>query len=531
MDDVETGYYLELKSTPDMLRKHTNKSSDGLLGESSSGQFVSHNPDSVDPHARSGGVDTELNSLPSKKTNRSGSYLSEASEEFLGSVNEMYGLDRVKTKLYKEVFKLYTQREDQFESDASRSDSYEPIGTSRYGSFETGRVKRKVFLWLMILLLLSNPILGGYNLYHFSNYSSRFSCFTGSELTSMLAHLGSDAVVIPNFRTSGNFSSSDSPNPKYDEDGVGNASGDDVGNTGRNVTGTKAHYTRGDFNGNNVDDTVSDGEDHDPNTDQWQFNPFRWLTRLFNSTDSPSGSGGLGDRFSRDDQELQNRLRQAQEKLKQDLLSVAQFIGKKVSRYCFFEIFGEIIFGLFSLLLLSICRLPCNNSNSVRYMLPTLFMCYMIIYRFLACYVLLTSIKIMFYSLLVYKPRWLDTLNVRLLLVFCFQNVYITFSEALEMFSYFFKVLVSSFRKKVLKKSDLNFYSSSETGGFKLFKRCFSRDTFSSSDPHEKYIHSLYNYASDIGTYLKNIEISDYTKGLDDLATKFKNRRPSSSNY
>ncbi|BAM40515.1 conserved hypothetical protein [Theileria orientalis strain Shintoku] len=458
MDDVETGYYLELKSTPDMLRKHTNKSSDGLLGESSSGQFVSHNPDSVDPHARSGG-------------------------EFLGSVNEMYGLDRVKTKLYKEVFKLYTQREDQFD---------------RYGSFETGRVKRKVFLWLMILLLLSNPILGGYNLYHFSNYSSRFSCFTGSELTSMLAHLGSDAVVIPNFRTSGNFSSSDSPNPKYDEDGVGNASGDDVGNTGRNVTGTKAHYTRGDFNGNNVDDTVSDGEDHDPNTDQWQFNPFRWLTRLFNSTDSPSGSGGLGDRFSRDDQELQNRLRQAQEKLKQDLLSVAQFIGKKVSRYCFFEIFGEIIFGLFSLLLLSICRLPCNNSNSVRYMLPTLFMCYMIIYRFLACYVLLTSIKIMFYSLLVYKPRW---------------------------------VFVSSFRKKVLKKSDLNFYSSSETGGFKLFKRCFSRDTFSSSDPHEKYIHSLYNYASDIGTYLKNIEISDYTKGLDDLATKFKNRRPSSSNY
>ncbi|UKK01803.2 hypothetical protein MACK_001156 [Theileria orientalis] len=527
MDDVETGYYLELKSTPEMPRKYANKSSDGPLAESSSSEFVPNNPDGVAQFPRSDSANNELNSLPSKKTNRSGSFLSEGSEEFLDSVNEMYGLDRVKTKLYKEVFKLYTQREDEFDFEGVGADGYDSFGTTRYGSFETGRVKRKVFLWLMILVLLSNPILGGYNLYHFSNYSHRFSGFTGSELSSMLANLGSDAIVIPNFKTSKGDPSSDLLNSKYDED----------------------------FSGSDDDD------DDESNTDQLLFNPFRWFTRLFNSSDSADGSDGSGARPSKDE-ELRNKVRQAQEKLKQDLLTVAEFIGKKVSRYCFFEIFGEIIFGLFSLLLLSLCRLPCNNSNSVRFMMPTLFMFYMIIYRLLACYILLTSFKIMFYSLLAYKPRWahrfpslvlyllsfkrlnltdnlyvlrniyqLDKVNVRLLLVFCLQNVYITFSEALEIFSFFFKVVVSSFKKKILKMSDLNFYSSSESGGFKFFKRLFSRDTFSSSDPHEKYIHSLYNYASDIGTYLKNIEISDYTKGLDDLANKFKNRKKSSNNY
>ncbi|UKJ90678.2 hypothetical protein MACJ_001612 [Theileria orientalis] len=530
MDDVETGYYLELKSTPEMPRKHTNQSSDGPLAESSSNPFVLNNPDGVGPFPGSEGADNELNSLPPKNTNRSGSFLSEGSEEFLGSVNEMYGLDRVKTKLYKEVFKLYTQRENELDPDAVGADGYDSFGTSRYASFETGRVKRKVCLWLMILLLLSNPILGGYNLYHFSNYSRRFSGYTGSELSSMLAQVGTDAIVIPNFKTTRGDPYSDLPNSVYDED---------------------------------VNDDVSgSGEDDETTTDRRLFNPLRWFTRLFNASDSADGSDGSGGRVSKEEQELQNKLRQAQEKVKQDLLVVAEFIGKKVSRYCFYEIFGEIIFGLFSLLLLSLCRLPCNNSNSVRFMMPTLFMFYMIIYRLLACYILLTSLKIMFYSMLVYKPSWapmfpslvlyllsfkrlsvadnlyvlrniykLDTVNVRLLLIFCIQNVYITFSEALEIFSYFFKVLLSFFKKKILHKSDLNFYSSTESGGFKFLKKCFSRDTFSSTDPHEKYIHSLYNYASDIGTYLKNIEISDYTKGLDDLATKFKNRKQNSNNY
>lgn len=235
---------------------------------------------------------------------------------------------------------------------------------------------------------------------------------------------------------------------------------------------------------------------------------------------------------------------------------VCDEISVRIRRYSFYEVFGEIIFGIFSLVLMSLCKLPCNNGNSIRFMMPMLFILYMLIYRFLAFYILFTTLKIGFYSLVTLKPRVLqyvpyflvyilsirnldpydsvtlemlsklyvlDSWGIKMLWLFCLENVHITFSESLELFTLVVKLIISRLRK-VFGRSDLNFYSSND-GGFKLFRNCFSRDTFSSSDPHEKYIHSLYNYASDIGTYLKNIDVGDYSQGLDDLTNKFKNRK------
>eukprot|EP00375_Theileria_parva_P002677 XP_765358.1 hypothetical protein [Theileria parva strain Muguga] len=357
MDDVETGYYSELSSS-DMSNSihNTTNQSTGPTGDPRPSEPTQSNPEPAEP------VETEL----------------------ISGMNEIYSLDRGKTKLYKEFLKLY-------------SDSDEGQKFAESDSFERGQTRRKLLLWLLIIVLISNPILGGYNLHHFTSY---FNNFTTTQLSKAFPQ-----------------------------------------NTEVTKELSKKWYQFS-FNTQGVSsqDTVN--------------------TNPVDPLDNPRIL-----EFKR----------------------VCDEISVRIRRYSFYEVFGEIIFGIFSLVLMSLCKLPCNNGNSIRFMMPMLFILYMLIYRFLAFYILFTTLKIGFYSLVTLKPRVLQL-------------------------------------RKVFGRSDLNFYSSND-GGFKLFRNCFSRDTFSSSDPHEKYIHSLYNYASDIGTYLKNIDVGDYSQGLDDLTNKFKNRK------
>uniref|UniRef100_A0A3B0MZI4 Uncharacterized protein n=1 Tax=Theileria annulata TaxID=5874 RepID=A0A3B0MZI4_THEAN len=452
--DVEKGYYTELSS---FEMSNSFKKNDSNKNPKSTDRRPKERPTHVTDDRPTDLPYDRLDDRPTDTVDNTQDDRLDGSEEFIDTMNEIYSLDKGKTKLYKEFFKLYTDPDE---------------SNIEVDNFEPGQSRRKIFLWLLIIILISNPILGGYNLHHFTNYYNNFN----------------QSQLIDIFNPKINNS-----NKKWYQ-----FSFTVTGPPSNKVTGNKDTTTIG-------ASTVTEGKGA-------------------NSTD-----------------ELMEFKR------------VCDVMSMKICRYSFYEVFGEIIFGIFSLLLMSLCKLPCNNGNSIRFMMPILFILYMLIYRILAFYILIITIKITFYSIITMKPQiinWipyyityflsihninpykdlsilkqiykLDEFGIKILWLFCLENVYITFSESMELFMVFIKLIFSLIRK-ILKYNELNFYSNNESG-FKFFK-CFSRDTFYSSDPHEKYIHSLYNYASDIGTYLKNINVDDYTQGLDDLTNKFKNRQ------
>lgn len=340
----------------------------------------------------------------------------------LGSASNIYGIENESTrsKICKEVLKLYKS-----------SDNFQ------------NQKKTKFIVWLMIIILLSNPVIGGYTLYYFHN--SRIC------------------------------------NGKYSH-----------------VNKLESFYAT------SMNGTIDN----------------------MNESTYP---------------------------IKQVIIDKDVFlICRNIKNYAFYEIFGELIFGLFSLLMLCACKLPCNTRDTVKYLVPTLAILYMVIYKVLASYILITSIKLISTYLLINIPKIgeiipnfliyllkfnvdtksnilqifynVDHLGHKLAIIFSLQNIYITISDTIELIYALYKLIVQVTHKavsKIKKEQDIQYYTLLPNGNnsTNIFGNCsFILPNIQIDDPNENYIHNLYNYTHNVGTYLNNIDLSKYKEGINNFS-------------
>ncbi|AFZ79875.1 hypothetical protein BEWA_027240 [Theileria equi strain WA] len=239
------------------------------------------------------------------------------------------------------------------------------------------------------------------------------------------------------------------------------------------------------------------------------------------------------------------------------IVRIASSFARLVQEYAFFEVFGEIGFALFSLVLIILCRLPCSDKKyRIQSVLPCIAMLYMVIYKILALYVLTTGIRLLlFYLFIVALPELpipqfatqilaisiggddakmfrelykMDMEGHFWLMVFCAENIYITVTDTIELFYTLSRMASRGTRRLVakLKRQQESLYYTLAPGDATEYTGACSSCSYllmenpAESDPHEKYIHSMYNDRTDVGTYLKNIDIKEYSRGLENFSAK-----------
>ncbi|EDO08697.1 putative integral membrane protein [Babesia bovis T2Bo] len=250
------------------------------------------------------------------------------------------------------------------------------------------------------------------------------------------------------------------------------------------------------------------------------------------------------------------------------LSKVAKTFSRKVTWYAYYEVFGELVFALFTLTLLCTSGMCCTNGeHRVQSMIPVIGVLYTMIYKLLAMYVLILSFKILFFYLVAAHPNvaqslplvlikllglpgtdasnpaecaamsqlvQLDKVAHRWVLVYCLENVYITITESIETTYALYNILkrcVKKVLRKIRRQQELVYFtvgspsnvesSSSGSGNYSCSYMLLDSLLNKVSAPQESYIHHLYNNPkTDVGTYLANVDVEMFQHGIEEVGAK-----------
>ncbi|GBE59839.1 transcription initiation factor [Babesia ovata] len=247
---------------------------------------------------------------------------------------------------------------------------------------------------------------------------------------------------------------------------------------------------------------------------------------------------------------------------------VAKHLSGEITWYAWYEVFGELLFALFSLALLCASGICCANGRQrAQYMIPMIGLMYTAIYKVLAMYILIISFKILHFYVVAAFPKYgeivpavilrmlaipgtdptdpmqreamsyllaLDTCAHRWVLVYCLENVYITITDSVETIQALSRILMRTVKKlvrKLKRQQDLVYFTmnpmveaqasvsrvSKSSCSYLLLDSLLNR----TADPQEAYIHDMYNKPGpDVGTYLDNIKVEQYQDGIARIGPK-----------
>ncbi|CDR95976.1 hypothetical protein, conserved [Babesia bigemina] len=247
---------------------------------------------------------------------------------------------------------------------------------------------------------------------------------------------------------------------------------------------------------------------------------------------------------------------------------VAKHLSGEITWYAWYEVFGELLFALFSLALLCASGICCANGRQrAQYMIPMIGLLYTAIYKVLAMYILIISFKILHFYVVAAFPRYgevapvvvlrmlaipgtdptdpmqreamsyllaLDSFAHKWVLVYCLENVYITITDSVETIQALGRILMRSARKvvrRLKRQQDLVYFTmnpamdaqasvsrvSNSSCSYLLLDSLLNR----TADPQEAYIHDMYNKPGpDVGTYLDNIKVEQYQDGIARIGPK-----------
>ncbi|KAK1444034.1 hypothetical protein BgAZ_209100 [Babesia gibsoni] len=256
-----------------------------------------------------------------------------------------------------------------------------------------------------------------------------------------------------------------------------------------------------------------------------------------------------------------------------DVISaVATRFSRSVRGYAYYEIFGELIFALFSLALLCTSNMCCTNGrHRTQSMVPIIGLLYTVIYKILAMYILIVSFKIlMFYVIaswpnqMAYLPGFLlrlmslkginasegaqraamsqlfvlDPDAHRWVIIYCLENVYITISDSIETVHALSKISSRAVRKvikKIRRQQELVYFTMGNTADASQQNEGSERTSCSymlldsllnkMSGPQEMYIHDMYNKGvPEVGTYLDSIDADQYKDSIARMGQKIMNQ-------
>ncbi|GFE55198.1 major schizont surface protein p104, putative [Babesia ovis] len=324
-----------------------------------------------------------------------------------------------------------------------------------------------------------------------------------------------------------------------------------------------------------VDERLSTGDNASFNRSTWDIVP-KW------TASSPSGGNGT---WSQDDsyqtsQDINGSSDDSQDEATPTVVSpceydtlstMAKHFARKVTWYAYYEVFGELVFALFSLALLCTSGMCCHNGeHRVQSMIPVIGLLYTIIYKMLAMYVLIISLKIIFFYFVAGYPQWasklpqmalrllavagtdpsqplqraamtqllqLDRVGHRWVLVYCLENVYITITESIETTYALFKIFMRLMRKiirKIRRQQELVYFTVSSPsevestvahpGGCSCSYILLDSLLNKAAAPQESYIHQMYNAKTDVGTYLANVDVEMYQHSIEQVGAKLLNK-------
>lgn len=248
--------------------------------------------------------------------------------------------------------------------------------------------------------------------------------------------------------------------------------------------------------------------------------------------------------------------------------TVATKFSKKVRGYACYELFGELVFALFSLALLCASGMCCTNGrHRAQSMIPIIGLLYTVIYKILAMYILIISLKILvFYTIAAYPEGMgrLPAILLRLLslsgidpsnvvhrnamallltmdsyahkwvIVYCLENIYITISDSIETVHALSKMFGRTIRKMTMRlqrQQELMYFTMGSTSDMQTSNDNATTPSCSymlldsllnkTLGSQETYIHDMYHKGvSDVGTYLDNIDVEQYKDSIARMGPK-----------
>ncbi|KAK2195209.1 hypothetical protein BdWA1_002882 [Babesia duncani] len=209
-------------------------------------------------------------------------------------------------------------------------------------------------------------------------------------------------------------------------------------------------------------------------------------------------------------------------------------LGNHVGRYAFYSVFGEVIFAVTCLVILCTSSHCCTNARQrTQYMIPCIALSYAVIYKILSLYILVVGVYLLVQCSKIAYPGFLGNMQnitqaemdihkaaFKVAFWFCLENIYITLADSCEFIAAVVKMIWRACKGQGIEHDLAVAEQAAEADQGKFYNSVVFFDTLlNNRDSYQEGLFSdIYSkYMGDLGTYLDNIDIRQYTEGIERL--------------